>query len=609
MNPVLDFSERIRVLPVIHGSIDFAVKVREELLSHPGACLCVPLPGSWREDVLAAVERLPTASAVVQSEAGGDSATYVPIDPCQPVIAALRLALRERMPIEFVDLEAQDFDAPSVLHPDPFALKKLPLEKFLAAVLLTLKRPPEDSNQDQRCRRMAFELHRLELEFDRLVFLCDAVDWPWIREAYMERRLYPEHENYFAPIHSHDVEPKTLAFFLGELPFITALYERARATLDPDESLAVDGVKELLQESRSRWSKGRDDGGGWLGPQLLQTFLQYVRNLTLMNRRLSPDLYTLVTAAKQIAGDGFARKLLETARDYPVENAEPQKPFVRMGIGRADVPTLGVVEMISRLPGPAVSWRSCDLRPEAEKIDRKKWRMMWNPYEQCSWPPEDDKFESFQTHVREQAKNLIGQDLARSEKFTASIKDGLDIRETLRHWYSGDLYVKEIPPTRGGLEIVVFLFDPKPDFDKYPWQTTWSNEHEEESYIAFFGTNFMDDVVGPGIARSRFGGVFFLFPPRPIMDVWSDPRISRKGPLDDRLIAGAILNSKAPHIAVVSPTPLKASWRAAAKARGKKLVHLPLSRFSGRMLDRLRTFHVLNGHDIRSYAARFIAGD
>jgi len=608
MNPILDFSDRVRVLPVVHGSIDFAVKVREELLAHPGACLCVPLPGSWREEILAAVERLPTPSAVVQ-EAGGDAATFVPIDPCQPVIAALRLALRERMPIEFVDLEAQEFQAPSVVHPDPFALKKLPLEKFLAAILPTLERPEPKSNQDKRVRRMAFELHRLELDHQRIVFLCDVIDWPWIREAYQERRPFPEHETYFAPIYSHDVEPKTLAFFLGELPYITALYERARATLDPDEHLAVDGVKELLQETRARWSKGRDDQGGWLGPQLLQVFLQYVRNLTLMNRRLSPDLYTLATAAKQIAGDGFARQLLETARDYPVEGAEPHRPFVRMSVGRGEVPALGVADMVSRLPGPAVVWRSLELRPEAEKIDKKKWRMLWNPYQQCSWPPEDDHFESFQTHVREQAKNLIGQDLARSEKFTASIKDGLDIRETLRHWYSGDLYVKEIPPTRGGLEIVVFLFDPSPDRDKYPWHSTWSNEHEEESYISFFATNFMDDIVGPGIARSRFGGVFFLYPPRPILDVWSDPRLSKKSPLDDKLIAGAILNSKAPHVAVVSPTPLKASWRAAAKAKGKKLVHLPLSRFSGRMLDRLRTFHVLNGKEIRSYAARFIQGD
>ena len=62
MNPVLDFSERISVLPVVHGSIDFAIKVREELLAHPKACLCVPLPGSWREDLtpkqLAVIEEI-----------------------------------------------------------------------------------------------------------------------------------------------------------------------------------------------------------------------------------------------------------------------------------------------------------------------------------------------------------------------------------------------------------------------------------------------------------------------------------------------------------------------------------------------------------------------
>ena len=36
----------------------------------------------------------------------------------------------------------------------------------------------------------------------------------------------------------------------------------------------------------------------------------------------------------------------------------------------------------------------------------------------------------------------LGTDLARSEKFTTSLKDGLDIRETLRNWHTGDLFVK-----------------------------------------------------------------------------------------------------------------------------------------------------------------------
>jgi hypothetical protein len=554
---------------------------------------------------LDAVERLPTPSAIVQ-QSSDHACTYVPIDPCQPVVAAIRLAIRERIPLAFIDRESRDFPLIQAILPDSYALKGLSLERFLAALLPVLPRPESDGLADQRIRRMAFELHRLELEFERTLFVCAVTDWPWIREAYMERQPYPQHENYFSPISTHDVNPKSLVFFLGELPFITALHERSRITLEPDDQLPIEGVKELLLAARQRWQAARDDGGDWLGPQYLQTFLQYVRNLTLLGRRLSPDMYSLVTAAKQIGGDAFARALLETARDYPVPYESNGLPPLTMSIGRANVPGLGIMHMTSRLPGPTVQWRSCELRPESERINKKRWLMLWNPFSQCSWPPEDVRIESFQQHVRDQARALMGQDLARSEKFTTSVKDGLDIRETLRHWNTGEIYVKENPPTRGGLEVVVILFDAHPNPEKYPWQTTWSAEHAEESTIGFFATNFLEDPIGPGIARAKYGGVLFVFPPRDFPDIWIDPRLPRKGPLDDRLIAAAVFHSRQPHIAVVSPKPLKSSWKTMAKRRGKRLVHLPLSRFSGRLLDRLRTVHVLNGKEIRSYAARFI---
>src|SRR5580704_11308175 len=91
----LRIGPRVRALPIIHGSGDFAIRVREELLSRPYDCLAVPLPPSFQEDVEAAVEELPAISVVVQLEAGEDDEaaafSYVPIDPCQGVIAAIRL--------------------------------------------------------------------------------------------------------------------------------------------------------------------------------------------------------------------------------------------------------------------------------------------------------------------------------------------------------------------------------------------------------------------------------------------------------------------------------------------------------------------------------------
>ena len=48
------------------------------------------------------------------------------------------------------------------------------------------------------------------------------------------------------------------------------------------------------------------------------------------------------------------------------------------------------------------------------------------------------------------------------------------------------------------------------------------------------------------------------------------------------------------------------AWRQLAKKFKKKWVHIPLSRFSDSTVQQLRMVHVLNGKDVRSYAADFI---
>ena len=427
-----------------------------------------------------------------------------------------------------------------------------------------------------------------------------------------------EPEEFFAPMQTFAVDPRTLIFLLGELPFLTGLYERAIRELEPDENLSIDGVKEMVLQARDRLKSSLPRVAQRITPQLLSIYFRYVRNLSLIDRRLTPDLYSLVVAGQQTAGDDFALALAETARDYlfadltrtqareEIDEGEGQPPFLRMGVEEADVPGWGVAPMVSRLPGQVLVWRSCELRPRPPERDRKRWKQRWNPYGQCSWPPEDERIESFQQHVRDQAKTLLGADLARSEKFTTSVMDGLDMRETLRHWHTGDIYVKIIPPSRGSIEIVVFLFDVPADPRRYPFRTTWFAEHAEESTLAFFATDPMQNLIGPGIAQAEYGGALFLFPPRPIPDIWNDPRLDFTDTLEERLLAAALLHSRERHIALVSPKPPPASWRRLARRYGRKIVHLPLKRFSGQMLERLRQFHILNGKEVRSYAAEFI---
>src|SRR5215216_1300273 len=143
---LLKFSDRITAVPVIHGSGDFAVEVRRIMLAEKFDCLAVPLPPSFKRDVEAAIGVLPVVTLVGQREGsdfavegeGEGSMNFVPVDPCQPVVAAIRVALGERMRREYIDLEVERFEAYSGGFPDAYALKRLPLEKYVAAVLPAL---------------------------------------------------------------------------------------------------------------------------------------------------------------------------------------------------------------------------------------------------------------------------------------------------------------------------------------------------------------------------------------------------------------------------------------------------------------------------------------
>ncbi|MGH7230755.1 MAG: hypothetical protein ACREJU_05265 [Nitrospiraceae bacterium] len=629
---IVRLSPRLEVLPILHASGDMAQEVREALIARRVECVAVPLPPSVESAVESAVEELPHINVVVMPEPEQDgmpAGSFIPVDPCQAVIMGVRVAMSEQIPRAYIDREVTIYEPTSVVAPDPYALKSVSLEAFASAVLPSLPAPSAGSQQSLRIAWMAFRLHELELEFESIFCLCHIADWPWLRDAYRERTPYTKPDTPAARPSLYSADPATLYFVLGELPFLTEQYERRRATLRSDRHLSIDGIKELLLETRMRWLAGRQSEthsvSNWVTPHLLQLYLQYVRNLALLDRRLTPDLYTLVLAAKQMAGDDFAITLLNTARSSGFQQEEegppPQtRPAVSAGIDRLELPDGEVVWAKNRLQGSPLTWRPLLLKPQPERITTRRWAQQWNPFRQCSWPPEDNRIESFTRHVREQARAILGAELARVEKFTTSIKDGIDLRESLRYWHSAtphratrmigpmkpEIYVKEIPPARGNVEAVVFLFDTPADPELYSWRATWQAEHAEESTLCFYARPFQEHLVGPGIAQSQYGGALFLFPPRPIPDIWHDPSLDFAQTLEDRLIAAAALHSREPHIALVAPRPPRARWRQIARLAHRRLVSIPLNRFSGQTVDRLRRFHVLNGHDIRSYAATFI---
>ena len=347
-NDFLNITDRISALPVIHGSGDFAVEVRDRILKLEPDCVAIPLPPSFQDEVEAGVDGLPFVSMVSVNEddpsylrdeealfdetwgqekrpEGGldaedelptdetnlPSYNYVPIDPCQPVISALRVAMGERIPRVFIDLEVERFQQDFHTLPDPYALKKVPMEAFAASLLTVAPKPSASSQRAARIRWTADALLELEARYKRIAFVCSAMDWPWIRLACLEgpsgdKKLFEVHSGAsLNPPRRHGVSEDTLAFLLGEFPYLTYLYEKKREEFMGDSNLSIDGVKELLLEARASWLREHRPAQNWVTPQRLQIFLQYVRNLTLQRRRLTPDLFTLALAAKADRGRCF----------------------------------------------------------------------------------------------------------------------------------------------------------------------------------------------------------------------------------------------------------------------------------------------------------------
>ncbi|HTL53332.1 MAG TPA: hypothetical protein VL860_12215, partial [Planctomycetota bacterium] len=452
----------------------------------------------------------------------------------------------------------------------------------------------------------------------RILFICGLNHWEGVKAAYENHRKVARIPAKFRRQALYQVAPDSLYFLLGELPYHTYLFEKSRyapsTTNDDAEWEKTDALKELLLAAREEYLRDLPEEKEFLGPSRLQSMLTYMRNLTLIHGRLTPDLYKIVVATKGCGGGGFAAKVVEMAKYYPFMDPLSTLPTLRMGIGKIELPDSGVTDAANFFPQPPLEWRNIPLRKLPRREKKQEYAYRWNPFRQCSWPPEDEKIENFRAHVFDRALQVLGHEAARVEKFSTSFKDGIDLRETLRNWHTGDIYVKELPPARGDVDGLVFLFDDEvsphgggPEENKYPWRTVWFAEHENESTLAFYATDWQENLIGPGVARARYGGCLFLFPPRHIPDIWAFKPIQKvaRSPAEV-LTLGALLFARERNVVVVSAAKPNLRMRQEARRLGKRIVHLPLTMFSKETLHRLRMVHVLNGKEVRSYAAKWI---
>lgn len=628
--------DQIAFVPSIHGRAAFAKEARRVFLSGRFPTVAVELPESLAEKTLEGIERLPLLSVVSYEESSG-ARCFFPIDPCDSIIEALRLGLGEHCSLEFIDCDVEEFERLEVVLPDSYAVNSIGLPRFYDAVKPALPKPQNESQDDLRERYMAHRLRRLiEGPPKHLPVLC-VIGLSHLEGLVRHLEGAAPHAE---PIPDQPAPPPfpslqllsadSLYHILGELPYTTHQYEEQRRAISLDEFEAVDKLKDLLLEARERYHEKHTEEYEQISLASFQNLLQLIRNLCLLHRKLTPSLYEIALAAKGVVGSEFAIEVIETAKRYPPLQAETsesedagegEEQAEGEGEGGGEETDGGFesVDMTESAilfdgaPQPAKKryvdeakvWKKLKLEPPPPPEEKKRWQTAWNPNQSCSWTPEDVLIENFAGHVRKRALLESGIAQEHLEEFCTSFKDGIHIRETIRNLHLGKIIVKETPPVRGQVGAVVIIYE-RPDPKKFPWKLTWFPEYEWESLLSFYATDYHADLVGPGIARSSYGGQLFLRAVTRVSEIWSEPALDEARDDAERLVFGGICFSPESFVAYLSasaPTPRMKEY---ARLHRKRIIYLPLSSFSRSTLQKLRRFHVLNGKPVRSYAQQFI---
>jgi hypothetical protein len=396
--------------------------------------------------------------------------------------------------------------------------------------------------------------------------------------------------------------PDSLAEITIEYPYLQDRYEQFRGLLtDPD----------LIDRRHAQLSLYRDADKSYevnTGErvQLWQRRLlaRYARNLALADHALMPGIFDLTVAARSIVDDNYGWEVWETAGRYPPQKTASDLETVRISGEEVWLDTKRI-HLRRRLPSVKRRLRPVGLKPRKKEAFPGEWASQLDGNSICSYPPEDLVIEDYGRFLKKKGKGILSEERARTEPFTTSLLDGIDLRETIRNWHEGKIYVRQFQKISGEVGSVIVIFEEDRD-NHYHYMTTWLGEHQNESDMAFYSTFPFDNLVGPGIGRGEYGGFLMSLPARRMFDVWQDPDYDFAESKPERLLLAGLDYSLERFVVYVAAKPPRSVFRSIAARFGRTIIYIPIGQLSPVALKKIRVVHVLDGYDKRKAAREYI---
>ena len=336
---------------------------------------------------------------------------------------------------------------------------------------------------------------------------------------------------------------------------------------------------------------------------------RYSRNLALVQARLVVDLFDLLVAARGCVSENFAWETHRLAGSYP-HQSEAATDLTTAKI-RADELFDGIrrIRLTHRTPRhKRGDWHSLFHRKRLDERWAGEWLEELEGSGICSYPPEDVVVENFGRYLKERGKRILSEERARSVPFTTSVLDGIDVRETIRHLPEKQIWVRELGRIPGGVGSVAMIFDEddEPGNERFPHAQTWLGEHDQESDMAFYCTEPAQGIAGPGICRVTYGGFLLSYPPRRMLEVWTDPDYRLAERKSEVLLLAALDYSEERVVIYVAHKPPRSIFQQIAGRLARKILYVPIGTLSPSTLRRIRVMHILSGREKRKIARDYV---
>lgn len=350
-------------------------------------------------------------------------------------------------------------------------------------------------------------------------------------------------------------------------------------------------------------------------------FLRFAYRLAKDNNGFLPDSFSLLLSARSVVDANFAFELIKELQNYPEQKEfEATLPVIQLPLTAFLKNTQQIslqrfqtiqAQTISKKPKlNTVQKQNLVRKTEAigeEKYANNQWVHEDHPYS-CSFPNEDIFMEKLAADIKKNMQERIRSAEVVHKELTSDFGDGLDLRETIRQWHKQKIMVKETSQTgKADIGAVVFSFTNPSEEERYSWKAFWLAEQHDDSHLMFFATPFQDQLIGPGIAKSEFGG-FAVIPLKSYLEhPWDHPFILQhaQSSVDCLLLAGALSNDHK-SILFISNHPPAQHILNILKQSGKSVVYVRLDEFSVADIKHVRTFHILAEAGVRNYAQKYI---